>query len=216
MQKVFLGRKILLILLGLLSSIVFLEITIRLGGFAFSALQEYHNRVSISQKGTYRIMCLGESTTASGEDPYPFQLEEVLNQRNIGIKFSVINKGVSAIDTNYILSHLEENLNQYNPDMVITMMGQNDMGIKYYEGISGSDTLLFNKLRTYRLLRIIWKDFTNKLKNENFYNPKKNKEDATLVSDISIKKPYTIKKTDSPQIDNTAKKPFGIIKDILI
>jgi len=56
-------------------------------------IQEYHNLQSIKQKGTYRIMCLGESTTRR---EYPPFLEEILNQRNIGVRFSVIDKGRGA------------------------------------------------------------------------------------------------------------------------
>jgi superkiller protein 3 len=151
-------------------------------------------------------MCLGESTTALGEypyGPYPFQLEEVLNQRNIGIKFSVINKAIPSINSAYILSHLEENLNQYNPDMVITMMGLNDTDIKYYEGISDSYSLVFNKFRTYRLLRIIWKDVTEKLKKAHLYKPEK---DAALTSNISIKSLYAMKQKSSFQYSNAVNK----------
>ena len=68
----------------------------RLGGFVILSLQELKNRVSITQKGEYRILCLGESTT---QGQYPPFLEETLNRRNIGIKFSVIDKGVCGIET---------------------------------------------------------------------------------------------------------------------
>ncbi len=54
-------------------------------------------------------MCLGESTTAlGGRYSYPRQLENVLNERNTGIKFSVINKGIAATDTTMIASLLEK------------------------------------------------------------------------------------------------------------
>lgn len=83
-------QKILLIILGLSLTFVILEIGLRLEGFVLLSIQEYKNRVSLKQKGTYRIMCLGESTT---QGQYPGFLEEILNQRNIGIRFSVIDKG---------------------------------------------------------------------------------------------------------------------------
>ena len=73
-------------------------------------------------------MCLGESTTAvGGEDAYPYQLQEILNENNMGIRFSVINKGVPGAHTSAIIEQLESNLNKYKPDMVIAMMGINDM-----------------------------------------------------------------------------------------
>jgi tetratricopeptide (TPR) repeat protein len=153
-------------------------------------------------------MCLGESTTAvGGKSSYPYKLEEILNSRNIGIKFSVINKGVGGIDSTFILSHLEENLNRYTPDMVMTLMGINDRGIKYYEGISGSDTSLINKFRIYKLIRIIWKDFMDKFKKEGFYTSKKHTEDIVLPSNISLKNPYATEQVSLIQVDKAAKEP---------
>ena len=74
-------------------------------------------------------MCLGGSTTADGgEYSYPAQLEKVLNERNIGIRFKVINKGVDGVDSTFILSKLKGNLDKYGPDMVATMIGINDYG----------------------------------------------------------------------------------------
>ena len=122
-NKVISRQRVIAILLGIVFSILALELGLRLGGFLFISFQEYSNRISLYKKGTYRIMCLGESTTARQYPPY---LEEILNQRNIGIKFSVIDKGVIGTNTVAILFELEGNLNTYKPDMVITMMGNND------------------------------------------------------------------------------------------
>ncbi|MCX5702370.1 MAG: hypothetical protein NTW64_05310, partial [Candidatus Omnitrophica bacterium] len=77
-----LKQKITLLLFGLSLCIVLLEAGLRLGGFIILSLQEYRNNLSIRQKGAYRIICLGESTT---QNQYPPFLEEILNQRNIGI-----------------------------------------------------------------------------------------------------------------------------------
>lgn len=91
-------QRIFLIIGGLFLSLVILEIALRFGGFMFLFLQEHRNIASIRQKGEYRIMCLGESTTALGDkNSYPSQLEEVLNQRSQKIKFSVINKGTPEL-----------------------------------------------------------------------------------------------------------------------
>jgi len=164
-------KKFTVIFLGIIFSIILLELVLRLGGLAYSFLQEYRNRISAYQKGTFRIMCLGESTTAlGGKDSYPNQLEEVLNQRNIGISFSVINAGMGGIDTTYILAHLEENLNKYRPDMVTAMMGSNDRYIKYYENIPEANTTLFRNFKTYKFLRILWMNVINKLKKPAVYS----------------------------------------------
>ena len=116
--KTSLRHKIKLVLFGLFLFFILLEIGLRLGGFIYLALQEHRNQVSLRQKGEFRILCLGDSMTAGGEDPYPGQLEGVLNQRNIGIQFSVINKAVPSTTTSMILLQLEKNILKYKPHML--------------------------------------------------------------------------------------------------
>lgn len=116
-------QKIIIILFGIFLCLSMLEIGLRLAGFILSTARETKNRVSMRQKGAYRIMCLGESTTFN---QYPGFLEEALNRRGNGIKFSVVDKGVPGIDTSGIISGLEINIEAYRPDMVIVMMGIND------------------------------------------------------------------------------------------
>jgi len=157
-------QKALLAALGILLFIGLLEIILRLGGFIYQSSQEQRNLSSIRQRGEYRIMCLGESTTAGGEGSYPAQLEGILNQRNIGVKFSVINKGVPGTNSSLILSRLEEYLDKYKPDIVIAMMGSNDWNIKYYEDIPEADTAVFKNFRAYKFMRILWMHFNNKIK----------------------------------------------------
>lgn len=147
-------QKIAFILVGICISIFFLEIGLRIGSLIFLSLQEYRNLQSIRQKGAYRILCLGESTTA---DSYPNQLEEILNQKNIGIKFSVINKGLPGINTGIIISQLQNNLEKYDPNMVITMIGINDKknSVASEDMLTKIDLLSFNSLRVYKLISLI-------------------------------------------------------------
>ncbi|PJC48263.1 MAG: hypothetical protein CO035_04425 [Candidatus Omnitrophica bacterium CG_4_9_14_0_2_um_filter_42_8] len=118
-------------------------------------MQEHGNRQSIKQKDSFRIMCLGESTTRCQYSSY---LEEILNQRNIGIKFSVIDKGIDGTHTKEILSELKANLDKYQPDMAITMMGINDGGSHMpYETTSASKiTLALRSFKIYKLARFLW------------------------------------------------------------
>ena len=118
-------QKIALIIFGIFLFFVLLEASLRLGGFILLSMQEHRNLQSIKQKGAYRILCVGESTT---QRQYPQFLEEALNQRNIGVHFSVIDKGIAGTNTSTILSQVESYLNEYHPDMVVTMMGINDAG----------------------------------------------------------------------------------------
>jgi len=178
-----LKTRILLALAGLFLSLVLLEIGLRAYGFIFSAVQEYRNRVPIRQKGVYRILCLGESTTAR---QYPKPMEKILNERNIGVKFKVIDKGVIATNTSGILSQLEKNLDRYRPDMVVTMMGYNDKWILYYKDIPESGTGLFRHLRLYRLFRLMYADVLKKLNKEDIYSP-----DLPAIPDARTDQAYT-------------------------
>ena len=143
-------RKAVIVLSGLILSLVLLEAGLRLGGFIFSSIQEYENLRSIKQKSAFRILCIGESTT---QGQYPHLLEKVLNQRNIGVHFSVIDKGRAGTNSITLLEEIESNLVEYHPDMVVAMMGINDQGI-YYQDMSESHTWIFRHCRVYRLGRI--------------------------------------------------------------
>lgn len=156
--KTSLKQKILLIIFGLFLCFLLLEIGLRVGGLVFLSLQEHRNRITVLQKGTYRIVCLGESTTAiGGENSYPRQLERILNQKNIGIKFSVINKGLIGTDTTHIMGELRDYLNKYNPDMVITMMGINDAwDTLSQENIpTPKNASFFQSFRIYKLIKLL-------------------------------------------------------------
>ncbi len=177
MTKKLIKQKLILIIFGLFLCVILLEIVLRIGGFMFLSLQEYRNRMSLKKKGSYRILCLGESTTALlGKNSYPSLLEEILNQQNIGIKFSVINKGICGANTGSIALHLEDNLNKYTPDMVITMIGINDGGlIVNYKKISDKKiTFYFEKFRIYKLIKLFKAHAASKNNAREIYESKKN------------------------------------------
>jgi len=151
---------------GLVLAVIILETGLWLSGVISSASQEYRNRAFLREKGVYRILCLGESTTAG---QYPQPLEKILNERNAGIKFKVIDKGVIATNTSGIISQLEQNLDHYRPDMVITMMGYNDKWVMYYKDIPESKAGLFRCSRAYRLFRLMCAYISKKLKKRDIY-----------------------------------------------
>ena len=132
-----------------------LEISLRLGGFILLSIQERRNLQSLKQKSTYRIFCLGESTTGG---QYPPFLEEILNQRNIGIKFSVVDDGTAGLNTATIMSKLERNLDKFEPQMVIAMMGINDAWEQiFWENRNITKIISFLKsFRVYKLVKLIY------------------------------------------------------------
>ncbi|MFC2049044.1 tetratricopeptide repeat protein [Elusimicrobiota bacterium] len=128
-----------------------------MGEFIYVSIKEDRNILSIKQIGEYRILCLGGASTM-GEWPKP--LEEILNQRNIGVQFNVIDKGVAGTDTGAILSHLVTYISKYKPNMIITMMGINDnqdaMGLPLSTFSQSKNIISFNKsLRIYKLAKIL-------------------------------------------------------------
>jgi len=168
--RVFFWQKIIATVCGLLFSIVILEIGLRIQGFIFSSLQESRNTASFRKGGSYKIICLGDSTTAG---QYPRFLEEALNKNDTGRNFSVIDKGIVGVNSGGILSVLESNLNKYQPNMAIVMMGYNDRFLVYYKDIPEANTKLFEYCRTYRLLRFIYKIMVNRLERNSIHVPGK-------------------------------------------
>ncbi len=163
--KTSLIQKTALVFFGIFLSLLMLEVSMRCCGFLIVSAQNYQNAVAMKQKDVIRILCLGESTTQAGPEPYPEQLEKILNGRNAGIKFIVINKGLSGITSSYIADHLQENLNTFKPDIVITMMGVNDFAshLPREYSVPGKRPSLLEKLRTYKLFRYLWLHITTKL-----------------------------------------------------
>ena len=150
-----LRQKLGLVAFGLCLTVLTLEAALRLGGFIILSLQEHRNAAALRQKGAYRILCIGESTT---QGQYPFFLERELNGRHLGLSFSVIDRGLNATDSSVLVDRTEEYLETYVPDMVVAMMGINDDGphMPYEPETSSKFVLSIRSLRTYKLARISW------------------------------------------------------------
>jgi len=160
-------KKLLWIIIG----IIFLEIALRVGGVIVLSMQRSENKitgsvVSDGQDGVYRILALGDSMTAdsTGYFPWPRQLENILNNQSSEIKFKVFNEGITGTGPAFILANLKDNLERYNPDMVITMTGAVVLisGIKYTENLKVD--LLLENIRVYRLGKLILAPWKKRLK----------------------------------------------------
>lgn len=168
-------QKTVLIIWGILLGAVLLEAALRIGGFAIIASRRFADGILRGKHSEYRILCLGESTTYDGGIYcYPNQLETILNNKRKDIKFEVINNGIPGITTEGIVEKLEDNLNKYNPDMVITMMGINDESgnLLREDLINKKDKAFFKKFRIYKLIRLLQYNIINR--NENLKNLRKN------------------------------------------
>lgn len=165
-------KKLVLVIFGVILSFFILELGLRFSGYLISFSQDYRNNQSLRKKTEYKILCLGESTTAlGGIYAYPYQLEDVLNKKNSGVKFSVINKGTSAVTTGAILGVVEQLIEKYNPDMVITMIGINDLNIPSYlrPKKEGKKKHVLKQLKLYKLFCLIKDHLSSNFKKDNDY-----------------------------------------------
>jgi len=186
--KVTIPQKLILILLGVVLSLVILEIGLRLAGSLILYLQERANLLSLREKGQYVILCLGESTTADGgKNSYPRQLEKILNEKIPGLKFTVINKGLWGSRSITILSRLRKNLERYDPDLVITMMGINDgPGTMVYEDkIDSRFKVVMKKLRVYKLAELLSEHIHHTLREIGKPETRKDENDDIEITKIS-------------------------------
>jgi len=158
-----LNRKMIFrVLLRVFVFFIFVELLLRLGGVIFLTVQGHQNRINLGSHGEYRILCLGESSTAlGGQDAYPNQLEEFLNLGQSRVNFKVVNKGIPSITTTHIALHLEEYLEEYKPQIVVTMIGINDSVTisKSANKIITEWERFFEYFNIYKLVKSSWLRF---------------------------------------------------------
>lgn len=172
-------QRFILILFGIVLFFLMLESGLRLCGFIISSLQEHRNIMAINKKGTYRILCLGESTT---QGQYPGFLEKILNSNAAGIKFSVIDKGVPGVTSSAISMELQSNIDVYHPDMVVTMMGVNDFGLHLPYCMRINQGLgILNNIRVYKFMQLAALHIRAKIKEFGFYKSAKNESSRSGV-----------------------------------
>jgi tetratricopeptide (TPR) repeat protein len=175
MRKVSLTEKIALILFGVLLALLFLELGLRFGSFILNSDYKKNSRITanaINDQKTYKILCLGESTTASQSSSWTSQLYELINEKSNHINFVIFNEAKLGTNSALLLSSLKENLEKYKPDMVIAMMGINDAFVSnlYYDRSSRSKSDLFlNQIQVYKLGKLI----IHHLGNQNFLKDNK-------------------------------------------
>jgi lysophospholipase L1-like esterase len=120
-------QAVALVALGVVVGLVLLEGGLRVSGALWLWSRERRNMAALATGADIRVLCVGESTTAlGGESSYPRQLERILNQTGGGRRFSVINVGVPGVTTDVVLARLPQQLDRYEPHVVITMLGIND------------------------------------------------------------------------------------------
>jgi tetratricopeptide (TPR) repeat protein len=106
--------------------------------------------------GTYRIVVLGESAAMGDPDPaYGFSryLEVMLHQRFPSTKFEVINTSMVAINS-HVLRSIAQQLQNYQPDLVIIYAGNNEVVGPYGPGtVLASSSLNISIIRASIFVR---------------------------------------------------------------
>jgi tetratricopeptide (TPR) repeat protein len=165
--KVNIKQKIILVIFGVILFFMLLEIGMRLGNTMILLSRDIADKISGAKFRGYRILCIGESTTYDGGIySYPSQLQRILNSKNNGVRFKVINCGIPGITTDAIVAQLKDNINKYRPDIVIVMMGINDnASIKIKDIISDEKNSFFPRnLKIYKLMKLLEINIASKLK----------------------------------------------------
>ncbi|MBT5093415.1 MAG: hypothetical protein HOM21_04185, partial [Halobacteriovoraceae bacterium] len=138
---------LLLLLLGLILSEGFLQLVSAVVIYRSDRPQTFN----LQKNDEIRILCLGESTTAlGGKDSYPRQLERILQERLRSKTIKVINLGSPNFHTDKILEKIPLWLEEYRPQIVISMMGIND-----FWNSSRSHHLFSAGLRKIKILKLI-------------------------------------------------------------
>ena len=179
-MKLFLKR-FLLIITGVVLSLVVLECGLRLAGWTISSYQCYKNDKILKNKSKYRIMCLGESTTAG---QYPVQLQKILDKKYPN-KFSVIDCGVPGTLLQSIFYNLDDNIQKYSPDIAICMMGINDIICDGYDSKREKNFFYTNNVKIYKLFLLIKENIKNLLKEKFLYAQT---EDNDVMSKVILLK----------------------------
>lgn len=148
-----------LILAGVGLSLGIVEVGMRLTGAYLVQARRQRARDAVRDRHELRVLCLGESTTDGTEahGRYPAMLEEILNRQRFEGRVAVVNRGRSGAVTDDILQHLDRDLEQFQPDIVVTMMGVNDAGRTHAYGsvIAPGADRWYGSFRVYKLFRLL-------------------------------------------------------------
>lgn len=107
-----------------------LEIAIRIASFFYP--HQYEPEKNQNKIYNYTILTIGDSFTYGvllddRNDTYPKQLEYLLNGKTDTLMYRVINEGVPGINSQLISNRFEDNLQKYEPDLIILLVGVNNV-----------------------------------------------------------------------------------------
>ncbi|MBU3911675.1 MAG: hypothetical protein KKD90_03730 [Candidatus Omnitrophica bacterium] len=170
-------NKGLAVVLGLFLIMIILEVSLSLAGVIFLRLKNISQPVK-KEAGDLAILCLGDSFTHGFGAPqgksYPEQLQELVKGQT--------NKNITVykefrINSSTILKHLESDIDNYRPDLIIIMTGCNDtwslenldfFTFRELDCIKKMDIWLSNS-KVYKLIKIGFLNARGAIVKENLY-----------------------------------------------
>ena len=135
--------------------LIVLEMTMRLIGWFLMLPQHKANVMSSEDLKAFRILTLGESTTADYYEDgknvsWPRQLEKkMLKEYGLG-SIRVFNGAIPSVETSYLLSKLDEYIEKFHPHLVIIMAGINDNSYSVEHTALGN-SLFLSRIRIIKL-----------------------------------------------------------------
>lgn len=153
---------------GLLATLLLLEGGLRAVGWVTGRVTR--SEVPGRAAGTYTILCLGDSFTEGywalkPYESYPAQLEQVFASALGTDKVRVVNRGQSGQNTYQLLSRLDADLAEVQPDAVVVLAGgANQWDLfnyyRYCDGNSLSSRLKDSlyRVRVFRLIKLLGRD----------------------------------------------------------
>ena len=152
-------QKLWALALGLVFAAVVLELGIRLTGFVFTTVQEKKNKEAMQMGDSYRILCLGDSMTAG---MWPRQLQEVLDEGVGRGRVAVFDRARPGTNSDYVLQVVDRSIEEFQPGMIIVMMGYNDgFELLPYGNVPVREQE--EAIRSVRLGKLLWYNLTEGL-----------------------------------------------------
>ncbi|MFT5287130.1 MAG: hypothetical protein ACI8TQ_003309 [Planctomycetota bacterium] len=156
-----LHKKLVAILIGLVAGVVLGELGLRCAGWISYALS---GRGEEANEAGLTILCHGDSNAfglwETPEASYPGQLQTLLDTREAGTPYQVVNLAVPGLGSTHILDVIDGELERVKPDVVLLTIGANDAwawkpaaGIDYLEPPFWDDFRLVKVWRLYEQRR---------------------------------------------------------------
>lgn len=156
MKKAGISKKLIAALLGLALTLALIEFCLQAAHFLHETMGRDELDAGDMEPDVYRILCLGDSTTAIGGDSsWPGQLQQVLDSTSSTTRYVVINGGRTGTTSSDIVADLQDNLETFRPHLVIMMTGINENGLRMYRHVPGSNSILFENVKVYKFFALM-------------------------------------------------------------